>query len=264
MKRQRVDAITIVGLGMLLLPLLTMWHEIGGHAAACAMQGGHVATIGAFYVHCDGLTRRGDVVVACAGVAMNSLLALLAFASWRRAKGDLGRTVLWLVWVGQAFVAAGYLCFSGATAAGDLGLGAHGAIGPVPNALSWRLLELTVGVGTYVVIVRRAIEGLGDMLGDDPSTQPTRRRISHLYYATCGITAVLVGLLNPLGLYVTLMSAVASTFGGLAGFIRVGQSLTLGNAESPFSIDRNWPVFIAGVIVLTGYAVILGPSMHFS
>src|SRR3569623_1239246 len=46
---QRIDLATIIGLGMQLKPVLTMWHEIGGHAAACAVLGGHVATIGAFY-----------------------------------------------------------------------------------------------------------------------------------------------------------------------------------------------------------------------
>lgn len=35
---QRVDLATVIGWGMLLMPLLTMWHEIGGHAAACAVS----------------------------------------------------------------------------------------------------------------------------------------------------------------------------------------------------------------------------------
>ncbi len=51
--RRHIDKLTMVGWGMLLMPLLTMWHEIGGHAAFCAAQGGHVTTIGAFYVECD-------------------------------------------------------------------------------------------------------------------------------------------------------------------------------------------------------------------
>ena len=55
---------TITGWGLLLMPLLTIWHEIGGHAAACALQGGRVTTIGAFYVDCDGPVGSGNILVA--------------------------------------------------------------------------------------------------------------------------------------------------------------------------------------------------------
>ena len=58
---------------MLLMPLLTMWHEIGGHAAACAVQGGHGATIGAFYVDCTGLAGGAATLAAFAIVLGPSL-----------------------------------------------------------------------------------------------------------------------------------------------------------------------------------------------
>ena len=131
---QRVDLATIIGLGTMLMPVLTMWHEIGGHAAACAVQGGHVATIGAFYVDCDGLTGAARLLVSCAGVMVDSVLALFAFALWRRARGDLMRLTLWLVWVTKAFVAAGYFCFSGVTGVGDLGTGAQGGLAEIGRA----------------------------------------------------------------------------------------------------------------------------------
>ena len=132
-KTQRVHIATVIGLGMLLMPLLTMWHEIGGHAAACAVQGGRVTTIGAFYVECEGLAGARRMLVAFAGVGVDSVLALVAFRLWRRAKGDLARLGLWLIWVSKAFVTAGYLCFSGATGVGDLGPGAGGEIGSLAH-----------------------------------------------------------------------------------------------------------------------------------
>ena len=175
--RQRIDIVTIVGLGMLLMPLLTMWHEIGGHALSCAAQGGQIRTIGAFYVDCDGLTRIPNVVVACAGVFVDSSLALVAFALWRQATGDLARLTLWLVWVTKAFVAAGYFCFSGATGVGDLGPGTHGGIGPLPMPYLWRVAELGIGIFAYVLLVRAAIRTLTAMLGDASTTGPARRTI---------------------------------------------------------------------------------------
>jgi len=177
---QRVDRLTMMGWGALLMPLLTMWHEIGGHAAACALQGGNIAAIGAFYVECTGLTVIPETIVACAGVAMNTLLALVVHALWRRSTGDTARLVLWLIWVSEAFVAAGYLCFSGVTGFGDLGTGAGGALTWLPMPLAWRIGETLFGVAAYALIVGAAIRGLSSMLGTGPGTASARRRIAHV------------------------------------------------------------------------------------
>jgi len=260
---QRVDLVTIIGLGMVLMPVLTMWHEIGGHAAACAVQGGHVATIGAFYVDCQGLAGAARLLVSCAGVMVDSLLALLAFALWRRARGDLARLTLWLVWVTKAFVAAGYFCFSGATGVGDLGPGIGGGIGPLPLPYLWRVVELAVGILAYVMLVRAAIRTLTAMLGNSAATGPTRRAVAHGYYATIGVAAVLVGLLNPIGIFITIMSAAASSFGGNAGMISVGFAVPGGSTTKPFVVGRNWAIVAVGAVVLAGFALILGPSKHF-
>ncbi len=260
---QRVDLATIIGLGMVLMPVLTMWHEIGGHAAACAVQGGHVATIGAFYVACEGLSGAARLLVSCAGVMVDSVLALAAFALWRRARGDLARLTLWLIWVTKAFVAAGYFCFSGATGVGDLGPGVGGGIGPLPLPYLWRVAELAIGIVAYVLLVRAAIRTLTKMLGDSAATGPTRRVIAHGYYATIGVAAVLVGLLNPIGIFITIMSAAASSFGGNAGMISVGFAVPGGPTTKPFVIRRNWAIVAAGALLLIGFALVLGPSEHF-
>lgn len=260
---QRVDGVTVVGLGLLLMPLTTMWHEIGGHAAACAVLGGHVATIGAFYVDCAGLSGVPRIIVACAGVVVDAVLAAVAYALWRRARDDFSRLVLWLLWVGKGFVAAGYFCFSGATGIGDLGPGEGGGIGPLPVPIAWHVGELAVGIAAYVLLVRQAIRTLTVMLGDAPATGPARRTIAHLYYVTIGVAAVLVGLLNPMGLFITLASAAASSFGGNAGFISIGYAVPAGDEMRRFVVPRYWSVLVAGVVVTALFALVLGPSRHF-
>ncbi|OYY73140.1 MAG: hypothetical protein B7Y47_00625 [Sphingomonas sp. 28-63-12] len=257
-----MDRLTMAGWGALLMPLLTMWHEIAGHAAACTLQGGHVAMIGAFYVECTGLSGVADIVVAGAGVAMNIVLALIAYACWRRATGDGARLMLWLVWVSEAFVAAGYFCFSGVTGVGDLGTSAQGSLAALPMPLGWRLGEIGIGIGAYILMVRAAVAALSTMLGTGAATRPARRRIAHIFYAASGLGAVVVGLLNPVGLFVTIMSAAASSFGGLAGFISIG--FAAGGAEAPraFVVRRQWAVILGGGIVLTIFAVVLGPSVR--
>ena len=259
---QQVDMATVIGLGMVLMPVLTMWHEIGGHAAFCAAQGGRVATVGAFYVDCDGLAGARRVLVACAGVIVDSILALVAFRLWRGARGDLPRLALWLVWVTKAFVAAGYFCFSGATGVGDLGPGIGGGIGPLPLPYLWRAAELAFGIVVYILLVRAAIRAMTDMLGDAEATGPARRRIAHGYYVTIGCAAVLVGLLNPVGIFITIMSAAASSFGGNAGMISIGFAVPHGETTKNFLIARNPAIITLGAIILIGFALILGPSRH--
>ena len=259
---QRVDWLSVAGWGALLMPLLTMWHEIGGHAAACAVQGGRVATIGAFYVECQGLSGLPDAIVASAGVAINIVLAFAAHALWRRATNYLARLVLWLVWVSEAFVAAGYFCFSGITGVGDFGTGADGALSGLPMPLVWRVTETLVGIVAYIAIVRAGTGALTTMLGTGSATRPARRRIAHVYYLACGMGAVLVGLLNPVGLFVTIMSAAASSSGGLAGFISIGFAARGDNAPKAFTVARQWPVIVIGAIMLSGFALVLGPSVQ--
>lgn len=261
--KPRVDLVTIVGLGMLLMPVRAMWHEIGGHALFCAMQGGHVRTIGAFYVECDGLSGGARVLVSCAGVLVNSLLAGAAYFAWRRAKTDFARLVLWLIWVSEAFVAAGYFCFSGATGFGDLAPGAGDGIGPVPDPMLWRIAELVAGAVAYALIVRSAIRGLATMIGGGPDTRTARRTIAHGYYATAGAGAVLTSLINPVGVLITIMSAAAATFGGLAGFISVGFAARPGADPREFMIARSWALLIAGAAMLLAFTIILGPSLRF-
>lgn len=261
--RVRIDLPTIVALAMLLNPLLTMWHEIGGHAAMCAALGGRVAAIGAFYVECTGLTGLPDMAVACAGVTVNLLLAIVAHAIWRGARRDRWRLFWWLVWVSQAFVAVGYFCFSGVSGVGDLGVARGGGLLGVPMPIAVRIGELALGTVAYGLLVRRAITTLGAMIGAGDSDARARRRIAHGYYLASGAVAILVGLLNPVGMFVTIMSAAASSFGGLAGFIPIGFARPAAVSPAKFEIRRSWPVIIAGIGATALFAILLGPSIQF-
>lgn len=258
-KAPHVALPTVIGLGLLLMPLTTMWHEIGGHALACAAQGGQIAAIGAFYVECERLSGWPRILVALAGAGIDTLLAAAIYASWRRARGDLLRLTLWYVWVDKAFVAAGYLAFSGISGFGDLAPGDAGGLGAMPHAGLFRLVETVVGIALYAWLVVLAIRTLTGMLGGGPATLATRRRIAHGYYLTAGATAVLVGLANPVGLVIVLMSAAASSFGGLAGLVSVGFARTAGEPRA-FMVKANWPLLVAGIAVAAGFALTLGPT----
>ncbi len=259
---RRVDWLTIVGLGLLLMPLLTMWHEIGGHAAACVVTGGQVHTIAAFYVDCDAPSRAATVLVACAGVFADAVLALIGWAVWRRVRGDLARLVWWLVATTKGFVAAGYFLFSGVSGLGDLGPGEDGGIGPLAAPLVWRIVLTLVGAVAYWRLAVFASRRLNDMLGTSPETRTDRRTIAHVYYLAMGIAAVIVGLFNPVGLFVLLASAAASTFGGNAGLISIGFAVPKCGERSGFAVGRHWSIVIAGLVATIAFAAVLGSSIH--
>lgn len=260
--RQRIDVLTIIGLGAILMPLTTMWHEIGGHAAACLLVGGRPSEIGAFYVDCVGDGGWGRIIVACAGVTVDAMAAVAAWALWRRARSDLGRLVLWYIWIGKGLVAAGYFCFSAISGLGDLGPGLHGGIGPLPMPLVWRAGFLLVGGAVYWQLVSVGIRALTVMLGDSAETGQARRRIAHVYYGTVGIVALAVGLLNPIGVFITILSAAASSFGGHAGLISIGFATPHGTDRHPYVIRRHYGILIAGAITSVAFAVVLGPTLH--
>src|SRR3546814_12183550 len=64
-------------------------------------------------------------------------------------------------------------------------------------------------------------------------------------------------LLNPVGLFILLMSAAASSFGGLAGFISIGFAVPKGATETGFAVGRRWPLFVAGLLATLAFALIL-------
>lgn len=259
----RADPITIIGLGLIMLPMLTMWHEIGGHASTCVGLGGHVDTIGAFYVDCSGLSGWREIAVSSAGAAVDGLIAIVAWLAWRRLSGDLARLVAWYVAVSKGFVASGYFLFSGVTGFGDFGTDPGGGLATVSHPLIWRAALVIVGGLLYWRLYLAAAKGLDAMIGQGVATKGARRAIAHFFYATLGVDALLVGLFNPIGFVITVMSAAASSFGGNAGLISVGYASRKEGSPRAFVIERRWAILIVGFVVSCAFGALLGPSIRF-
>lgn len=262
---QKIDALTIAGLALLLMPLTTMAHEIGGHAAMCVATGGRLVELGAFYVNCDSADETGRRMVAMAGMGIDALLGFLFWQLRRGFKSDLARLAGWYCALCFSFSAAGYFLFSGISGIGDLGPGKHGGIGPLPHPEIWRGLFALGGGLAYYLLVRSGIAALSAMIGQGLDTKPARRRIAHLFYAVLCISAVMASLPNPVGLFVTLASATAASVGGKAGMISIGYSAkNAGVGAMPFRIERNWAIVVLGVAASLAFAAILGPTISFA
>lgn len=259
----RVDPWTLAGLVLLLFPLLTMAHEVAGHALACVVTGHVPVEIGAYYVECPGTGPWARRIVAAAGTGMDVVLALVALAAWHRARRALPRLVLWMVFTVKGMVAAGYWMFSGVSNLGDWGPDAGGGMGPLPWPWLWRAVLFAVGLCVYIAVTRRAISMLAAMLGGGEIAQRLQRRIAMTTYLLGGVSALLVSLVNPLGIVITLISAVASSFGGTAGLFNVAYARPRGDAPArDFVIGRHNTIVVAGVLVTLAFAAVLGPTLY--
>jgi len=260
--RPRVDAWTLVGLALLLLPLLTMAHELLGHAVTCVATGHHPSELGAYYVECPDTQGWSGRIVAMAGTCVDVVLAVLAYVAWRRLRQPLPRLVAWMVFAVKGMVAAGYWMFSGVTNLGDWGPAVGGGLGPLPWPWLWRVGLFVVGLVAYIQVVRAAIRMLGVMLGGGDQAARVKRQIAMTVYVVGGVSALLVSLVNPHGMVITLTSAVAASFGGTAGLFNVAYCRRPDLPARHFDIGRH-PVLIAlGVLVTVAFAATLGPTIY--
>jgi hypothetical protein len=257
-----VDRWTLVGLALLLLPLLTMAHELGGHALACVALGQRPTELGAYYVECPGAVGWAGRLVAMAGTGVDVSVALLAFLAWRRVARPLPRLALWIVFVVKGMVAAGYWLFSGVSGFGDWGPGEGGGIGPLAAPGLWRIALAVVGLFAYVGMVKLAIRTLDAMLGGGGQAARTRRQVALTVYIVGGVSALLVGLLNPHGLVITLLSAVAASFGGTAGLFNVAYRPVRPGPPAAFCVGRHSALLVAGVAMTLAFASVLGPTLY--
>jgi hypothetical protein len=258
----RVDLWTLAGLALLLLPLLTMAHELGGHALACVASGHLPSQLGAYYIECPGTGPWAHRLVAMAGTGMDVVLAVLALLGWHRARQPLPRLVLWIVFTVKGMVAAGYWMFSGVSNLGDWGPAAGGGIGPLPWPWLWRAVMFAIGLAVYIGVVRQSIRMLRTMLGGGEVAGRTQWHIAMAIYLIGGVSAVLVSLFNPLGIVITLMSAIASSFGGTAGLFNVAYAKPCNEPPRGFVIDRSYAIFVAGVLMTLAFAAVLGPTVY--
>jgi hypothetical protein len=134
----------------------------------------------------------------------------------------------------------------------DLGPGPGGGIGPPAIPLLWRARFATFGAIIRWRLIVRGILMMGAMLGHTSPTNPARKRIVPRSHLTIGAAAVLVGPLNPVGVFLTTMSAMASLSGRDAGLILPGFAPGRGENARAFIIGRNCPLLAKGRVICRG------------
>lgn len=266
---RQVDLPTVAAIAAMVYLASVLAHEAGGHGGACVALGLKPLEWGAYYFDCH--TQEAPVwqarLVAAAGSSVNLVLAILCALGLKArgtAKPGVGAAALWLLFMVNALTWAGYFLFSGIANIGDWSTQTGGVLEGLLGALGWaaRAAMALAGGLFYFLIIRLGGQWLGTVVGG--ARRDLARRLAITAYLTGGITAVAIGLLNPLGWFIVLASAAASTLGGTNGLLYTPRYMAAEPAETAFTLPRNWLVILTGLAATGLYAAILGRSISFA
>ena len=263
---KRDDLPTVMAIAALAGVISTQLHEGAGHGGACLALGQHIREWGAFYLDCDthGAPSIVGRIVAAAGSTMNLLTALVALLLLGATPPSRQHVCFfcWLLVALGGFNWAGYFLFSGVSGIGD-----WGRVGVFRGVSGWPFWGALLALGGGLLYWRWAIAAMRRLVrltGADEDGRRQARRLACISYWTIGGTALAIGLLNPVGLFVLLASAVASSFGGPSGLLWAPSYIRPGAAAAaPYRLGRNWAWITAGAVAAVAEALILGPSLRF-
>ncbi|HXW61069.1 MAG TPA: hypothetical protein VEJ45_00585 [Candidatus Acidoferrales bacterium] len=256
----RDDLLTIIFTSIAAYILQNILHEGLGHAVSAWLSGAHHLTLSTVALSSDIETRW----ISASGTLVNLLFAAIFWLLLAKRKRYKPTTHYFLVlaMAGNLFTGTGYFLFSGVTNFGDW---AAVIAGLQPHWL-WRLGLLLVGVPAYaasLIVVARALQPF-----DQAGAPPRRIRIlCWTPYIAEGAFAGLAGLLNPLGWFYVVSSALASTLGAnagmwsLPGIIRRRSPPT---AEQVAAIPHSFPWIISVAVSGLLFIVCLGPGLRWT
>ena len=264
-----IDYLTVIALSMLAYTLAVLLHEHLGHALTCVSLGGHPAELGAYYVNClyANMPELSIRLVALAGPLVSLVtgaIGLLVLDRIPQGSSHL-RYWTWLFGTISLMTAAGYLLFSGVSGLGDFGTSRDGALFLAQPEWLWRLVSAVIGAASYALVIYISLRKMDNLIGGEGTLRVAHaQKLALTSYLTGTLTAVAIGLLNPQGIVIVLISAAASTLGGTSGLAWMMQMLYRKKASStpPLPLDRSWLWICTGFIVTILYAIILGPTLH--
>ena len=172
------------------------------------------------------------------------------------------RYFLWLFSAVNLLTAFGYLAYSGVGGIGDWARVIQGAR-PI---WAFRLVLVAAGGWLYFGVAPRVLMPLLDpFLGRDAGARVARARaLSLVPYLAGSLSLVVAGLLNPLGISITLISAVAAGLGGtslLAWYPAIPRAPSPLATDTPLGVPRGVGWIVAALIVMTIFVLVLGPGI---
>lgn len=261
------DVLTVIAIAIVVFALANILHEVVGHGGACVAVGcrPQLVTSVSFEGDSTGLPRSGTRAIQAAGTVLNLVGAAVALAVSRlfsRSSAAV-RYSLWLFVVVNLLQATGYFLFSGVAGIGDWANLVKG----LPSVPLARAVLAIVGALGYWLSVRFALERLGPFIGGHPEERVRRATVLMVVpYVTGGVFYTVSGLLNPYGMVLVFISAIAASFGGTSGLAWAPQVLRGATIPAspigPDPIGRSWGFLLAALVVAFVFIVILGPGVR--
>ncbi len=129
----------------------------------------------------------------------------------------------------------------------------------------WRGASVVLGSASYAAVIYLSLRKIDKFIGGEGAARVRHaQKLALTSYFSGALMSVLIGLLNPIGFVIVLISAAASTLGGTSGLAWMMQLLNRKKALSTpaLRLERNWSWVLTGFIVALLYAVILGPTVR--
>jgi hypothetical protein len=263
----RVHVVTVVAIGIVVYGVANLLHEAVGHGGACLAVGCKPIALSSMHFQGDTsrITEDARRIIAAAGSLTNIVAAIpaLLFLRARRASATSLDYAAWLFATVNLLQAAGYFLFSGVAGIGDWCEVVRG-VGPMPL----QRLSLTIAGGmAYWTTVRWSMSHLSGLIGGDVEWRSMKAYLAILPAYLAGATLyVSSGALNPGGIRIVLISAVAASLGGTSGLVWGPQLLKDPNANPASDVqlvvepDPRW--WLAAVAVLVPFVLWLGPGIE--
>jgi hypothetical protein len=208
----RDDRLTLIAISALTYILQDLLHEGLGHGVTAWLSGAHLLTISTVALQSDIDTRWISANGTLVNLLFGALFWLLLLRPLRYRPAT--RYFLVLAMAGNLFSGTGYFLYSGVSNFGDWAAVIRGW---QPH-WAWQLGLVVLGVVSYYASMLL----VGATLKPFRNTDANPRRLRSLcwtpYFAE-GVLAGLGGLLNPIGLFYVLASALPSTLGANAGLL---------------------------------------------
>lgn len=270
MIKTKADFLTLIALSTFSFILATAIHEHGGHALACAVLGGHIKELGAFYVNCEyaSLSATGNRLVALAGPLISMVTGIIGLSVFERVQktNPILKYFLWLFGTVNLMTAFGYLLFSGVAGIGDLGTDQFGFFYQVQPEWAYRVGLSILGFVTYLLVIKQSLRKMDRIIGGEGIERVKyAQTLSMTSYLAGGVAAILIGFLNPYGIIIVLISSVASSMGGTSGLAWMMHMLdrTKISTDAPLEIRRSWAWILTSAAFVIIYAVVFGPTLYF-
>lgn len=217
------DRLTLIAISALACILQDILHEGLGHAVTAWFSGARTITISTVAMQSDISTRW----ISANGTLVNLLFAVILWAILLKPQrySPALRYFFVLALAGNLFTGTGYFLFSGIANFGDWAA----VISGLQPYWMWRVGLVVLGAISYfasMLIVRAQL-----LPFREPDSASRRMRgLCLTPYFTDGVLAGVSGLLNPMGLFYVIASALPSTLGANAGLLSLPSMMRIRGA----------------------------------